>query len=144
MKSVLTTVRCKYDVAVTQECYLGGCFFFFFFYTILCKLSRMLCVKITGDQQFLGYSNHTVSERHLLIATSSMIRHNVTKQKLVSNWFHEHDNEFNVLQWPSQSRDLNPIEHLWDVVEWKICSMNVPLTNLQKLHDAIMSTRNRI
>lgn len=28
---------------------------------------------------------------------------------MISNWFHEHDKEFNVLQWPSQSPDWNPI-----------------------------------
>ena len=78
------------------------------------------------------------------MATSSMIMHHVTKTKVVSNWFHEHDNEFSVLQWPSQSVDLNPVEHLWDAVEREIHSMNVQLTNLQKLRDAIMSTWNRI
>lgn len=37
---------------------------------------------------------------------------------------HEHDNEFSVLHWPCYSLDLNPTEHLWDVVEQEICSMN--------------------
>ena len=37
------------------------------------------------------------------------------KAKVISNRFHEHVNEFNVLQWSSQSLDLNPIQHLWDV-----------------------------
>ena len=59
-------------------------------------------------------------------------RHHVTKQS-VSNWFNEHDNEFSVLQWPSQSPDLNPVEHLWDWVEREIHSMNVQLINLQTL-----------
>jgi len=39
------------------------------------------------------------------------------KAQIISNWFLEHDNEFTVLQWPPESSDLNPIEHLWDVVE---------------------------
>ena len=42
------------------------------------------------------------------------------------------------------SLDLNPIEHLWDVVELEIPSMNVQLTNLQKLCDTIRSTWNKI
>ena len=38
---------------------------------------------------------------HILMATFSMIMHQVTKLKS-SNMFHEHDNEFTVLQRPSQ------------------------------------------
>jgi len=39
------------------------------------------------------------------------------KAWIISNWCLEHDNEFTVLKCRPQSPDLNPIEHLWDVVE---------------------------
>ncbi len=61
------------------------------------------------------------------------------KAQIISDGFLEHDNEFALLKWPPQSPDLNPIEHLWDVVERKIRIMDVPLTNLQQLRNAIMS-----
>ncbi len=75
---------------------------------------------------------------HLLMATSSRImqRH---KTQIISDWFLEHDNEVTLLKWPPQSPDLNPIEHLWDVVEQEICIMDAQPTNLQQLCDAIMS-----
>ncbi len=65
------------------------------------------------------------------------------KAQIISDWFLEHD-EFTLLKWPPQSPDLNPIEHLWDVVEREICITDVQPTNLQQLHDAIMSIWTKI
>ena len=48
------------------------------------------------------------------------------------------------LQWPQQSPDRSPIEHLWDMVEQDVLIMDVQTTNLQKLYDAIMSIRGKI
>ncbi len=65
-------------------------------------------------------------------ATSSRIMHR-HKTQIISDWFLEHDNEFTLLKRPPQSPDLNPIEHLWDVVEREIHIMDVQTTNLQQL-----------
>ncbi len=62
---------------------------------------------------------------HLLMATSSRIMHHVAKLKSSQTGF-THDNEFfTLLKRTPQSPDLNPIEHLWDVVEREIHIMDV-------------------
>ncbi len=66
------------------------------------------------------------------------------KAQIISDWFLEHENEFTLLKWPPQSPDLNPIEHLQDVVEREIHIMDVQPTNLQQLCDAIVSIWTKI
>jgi len=51
------------------------------------------------------------------------------KARIISNWFLEHDNEFTVLKLSPKSPDLNPIEHLWDVVERELRALDVHPTN---------------
>ncbi len=66
------------------------------------------------------------------------------KAQIISDWFIEHENEFTLLKWPPQSPDLNPIEHLWDVVEQEIRITNVQPTKLQQQRDAIVSIWTKI
>jgi len=61
------------------------------------------------------------------------------KARIISKWFLEHVNELTVLKWPPQSLDLNPIEHLWDVVEQELHALDVHPTNLHQLQDAFLS-----
>ncbi|KAK3556264.1 hypothetical protein QTP70_007073 [Hemibagrus guttatus] len=55
------------------------------------------------------------------------------KAKVAQEWFDEHNNEFEVLTWPSNSPDLNLIEHLWDVLDRTVRSMEAPPQNMDKL-----------
>ncbi len=65
------------------------------------------------------------------------------KAQIISDWLLVNDNEFPLLKWPPQP-DLNPTEHLWDVVEREIHIMDVQPTNLQQLRDTIMSIWTKI
>ncbi|KAK3557036.1 hypothetical protein QTP70_024249 [Hemibagrus guttatus] len=54
-------------------------------------------------------------------------------------WFDEHNNEFEVLTWPPNSPNLNPIEHLWDVLNKQVRSMEASPHNLQDLKDLLLT-----
>ena len=60
--------------------------------------------------------------------------------KLLKEWFVEE--KVNVLQWPSQSPDLNPIEHLWEELERRIRKKN--MKNNTELWETIQEEWNQI
>ena len=55
---------------------------------------------------------------------------NLTKQWL-------EDNRVKVLDWPAQSPDLNPIEHLWNEMDRRLRRLEIPVRTQDQLWDAI-------
>jgi transposase len=59
----------------------------------------------------------------------------VHRYKPASEW--KEENLITSLPWPAQSPDLNPIEHLWDVLERRIRARPTHPRNLEELMDAL-------
>ncbi|MCJ8743381.1 hypothetical protein PDJAM_G00093370 [Pangasius djambal] len=94
------------------------------------------------------YLNTVADQVHLFMATVFPNGSGLFQQdnapcltaKIVQEWFEEHDKEFKVLTWPPNSPDLNPIEHLWDVMDKQGQSMEAPPHNLQDLKDLLLTS----
>ena len=73
-----------------------------------------------------------VLKQHLKTSVRKLKLDNDLKHtsKVVAKWLK--NNEVKVLEWPSQSPDLNPIEHFW--AELKKCVRARRPTNLTQLH----------
>lgn len=104
-------------------------------------------VKIEGKMDRFAYRK--ILEEH-------MIPH--AKRNMPRNWLFQHDNDpkhssghvkelfvkkkIKVLEWPSQSPDVNPIEHLWDELDRRVrvkkCS------NVQSFFEALKEEWSKI
>ncbi|GFT08696.1 juvenile hormone acid O-methyltransferase [Trichonephila clavipes] len=58
------------------------------------------------------------------------------KSRLVTGWLDEHFSDFSVINWPPRGPDLNPIEHLWDVLEQGVKGRQTVSTKLTELWTA--------
>ncbi|GFX60090.1 DDE_3 domain-containing protein [Trichonephila clavipes] len=54
------------------------------------------------------------------------------KSRLATGWLDEHSSDFSVINWPPRSPDLNPIEHLWDVLEQGVKGHHTSLLNYEQ------------
>ncbi|GFW37391.1 transposable element Tcb2 transposase [Trichonephila clavipes] len=59
------------------------------------------------------------------------------KSRLATGWLDEHSSDFSVINFPTGSTDLNPIENLWDVLEQGVKGHHTAPTNLTELWKAL-------
>lgn len=122
-----------------------------------CSQSAVICIfkkwskerTVVNRRQGHGWSRLVDSREELRLA--SMVRSNrldtvaqiAEEVAKVAQWFEEH-NESEVLCWPLNSPELNLINHVWDVVDKQVRSMEVPTLNLQELKDVLLSSLSQI
>jgi hypothetical protein len=48
------------------------------------------------------------------------------------------DRNVSVLPWPAKLTDLNPIEHVWDLLDWRVRARAIPLRNVLERAGALV------
>ena len=62
--------------------------------------------------------------------------------KTVKEWLGEQD--FNTLEWPASSPDLNPIEHLWAHLKMQLAKYDTPPKGILELWERVEQEWNKI
>lgn len=66
----------------------------------------------------------------------------IHRAHIITEW--KENNSIISLPWPAQSPDLNPIEHLWDVLERKVRKRTPHPKNINELFDILVEEWNNI
>jgi hypothetical protein len=95
--------------------------------------------------QMAGLS-HYCERDHQRTGTGDDCRQEYWKRRHKLNWTGRsnnlHDVRIDTMNWPARSPDLNPIEHLWDVVGKQVRARRGELVSLQELRRVVQEERD--
>jgi transposase len=120
--------------------FVWGCFTFLgvgYLTRIDGGLDSELYCQILQDEFLETLEYYDLSSDEIIFMHDNDPKHTA---KVTQKWLQ--DNNIEVLSWPPQSPDLNPIEHIWNDVDRRIRKLNIEMRGKAKLWEVIEKVWN--
>ena len=103
------------------------------------KMNAEQYCEILEDGLVESFEKLEIEEEERIFQQDNNPKHT---SKRAQKWFE--DNNIQVPEWPAQSPDLNPIEHLWEHLKYQLLKYDTPPKGVHKLWDRLEEEWDKI
>jgi hypothetical protein len=103
------------------------------------KMDAELYEEILEDHVFQTLEYYDLDSSNFIFQQDNDPKHTSKRAK---KWFEDH--EVQLLDWPAQSPDLNPIEHLWHILKMHLQQYENPPKGIQELWERVQEEWEKI
>jgi hypothetical protein len=102
-------------------------------------LDAELYCRILDDELMQTVAYYGLDREKMLFQHDNDPKH---KARITTKWLEDHN--ITVLKWPAQSPDLNPIEHLWELLKRRLNAYDTAPTGMLELWERVETEWERI